>query len=86
MRPRSNLGGQELSSWPLGIWGALNRVVQLIAMGAASFPYRRLPPDILASPHCPSAPFFYFWGVKNYSQKHGTSQSGATFCVTHAAK
>lgn len=50
-----------MSSWPLGIWGALNRVVQLIAVGAASFPYRRLPPDILASPHCLSAPFsFYF--------------------------
>ena len=50
-----------MSSWPLGIWGALNRVVQLIAVGAGSFPYRRLPLDIWASPHCPSAPFsFYF--------------------------
>lgn len=44
-----------------GNLGGSYRVVQLIAMGAASFPYRRLPPDILASPHCPSAPFsFYF--------------------------
>lgn len=50
-----------MSSWPLGILGALNRVSHLVATGAASFPYGRLPLDILVSPHCPLGNFsFYF--------------------------